>query len=206
MAKPIPHIVGGYKVELYGSENGRSQNNGFALFTTEEVRPAALDLATLVATQWEVFANTVFHESYAGNLVGVYDLSETEGAQQIAPMDAIGGRTGDPAVAGTVALITHHTSVRKKWGLERLGSIATNMIQAPAWALLTVEAQGIINTAWSEFISAVTTDVGVWVAGPAQLQVLSYETAKAPDVRLIPVNSSTTGIKLSSLRTRRARG
>lgn len=207
MSKPIPHIPGGFLVRIGARDLERACNNGFALNVDPATAvPTAYGLATAVALAWPTFADTVFATTYVGETVTVYDLSDAESVGVEVPLTAPGGVDGNTAIAGTVALLTHKTLVRKKLGFTRLGAVSVGFVEGPTWGALKDTAVTTYHDAWEVLISGLTTDTGLFPEGHASQAVLSYETNKEPDVRLINVTGTLCGKDLSSLRPRRLRG
>lgn len=207
MAKPIPHIPGGFLIRIGARDNERSCNNGFALNCDPATAvPTAYEMATAVSLAWPTFADAVFATTYIGETVTVYDLSDAESVGVQIPLVAPGGIDGDAAIPGTVALLTHKTLVRKKLGYTKLGAVPFGFIEGPAFGALKDGSVTTYHDAWEVLISGLTTDVDLFPEGTASQAVLSYETNKLPDVRLINITGTLCGKDLSSLRPRRLRG
>jgi hypothetical protein len=206
LPRPIPYIPGAFQVAIKGQLGGLPVENTFHIQSfPPSVAPDAEAVATAVAGAWIPFALAVFHTAYSVPQLGVYDLGVHESVEVIITPTIPGGKLGSPAPAGTCALLTHHTAVRRKRGLTYLGGLPFNAMDTGTGQNLTDTAFGEINAAWVAFQTALETNT-IWGTTSASIEVLSYVTGGIADIRMIPIISTGLANKLSSLRRRRARG
>lgn len=202
--KPLPVIPGGFLVRLTGNNTaaGTVSTNQFAFSTTTiPTGLTAAALATAVGGHWADFAATALHQDYVGAQAGCYDLSVASSVEAIEPMTANGNVASVAAPPNIGFGIEHSVGVRHKQGHTRISPVSNADIQAGT-SLMVGTSQVRVNTAFAQFIADCLADT-IWGAGTPKYCILSYQTAKVSDPRLIPVISSTVHARLASIRRRR---
>lgn len=202
--KPLPLIPGGYLVRLTGTNtaSGTPSTNQFAFKVADAaLGPAAASLATAVGGHWAGFVAASLHTNYVGVQAGCYDLGIVESVEAIEPMTVSGNVASVPAPPNIGFDIKHGVGVRHKTGHTRVSPVSNAFINAGTSEMVSID-RVTVQTAFDAFIDAVLSDA-VWGATTAQYCLLSYQTNKVSDPRLLPILTSTVQLQLASIRRRR---
>jgi hypothetical protein len=201
---PLPVLPRCWKVRIFGTVGALPSGNDLLVQQfTGAPPPTDTAVATLFANKWAILANSLLNNEYAGQTVGVYNLSSLGNPLVEVPMLAPGGVAGAALPIATCALIKHNVGVRGKVGKTFLSPIST-LDTDTANNNLGVIARGRFQVQWDNFAASINTDP-IWGAGGANISVLSMITAKALLPQALHMLSSTAEIKLASQNRRRLR-
>jgi hypothetical protein len=202
--KPLPVLPQGWLVRLYGTNTGSNtpSTNQIAFISAAIKTPAlAGQIATAIGGHWASFVAASLHTDYVGVQVGCYDLSVANSVEVFEPMVASGNVASVPAPPNIGFDIKHSVGVRHKTGHTRVSPVSNAFINAGTSQMVSVD-RVTVQTAWDTFIDGSVADA-VWGGAATQYALLSYQTNKVSDPRLIPVISSLVQLNLASIRRRR---
>jgi hypothetical protein len=163
---------------------------------------AAQAVGDAVATHWNALATAAMHTSYAASEVQTYPLHTPSHPAVLSTTTAAGGQPGDPSAAPLAVLVKHEIVRRGRGSQGRtfLQPFPQSGIDADGRTISASFADSI-TAAWSDFVSAVSTDVATATGSACFFGQIS----KIPPGAFYAANDSVTERLISTQRRRTRR-